>query len=61
MKNKKILTIIIILSILALLVSAAMKKTSLFFNGDESGDNVSLKNSFQLPLSVCTDGIRTQH
>ena len=59
MKNRKILTIIIVLSILALLVSAAMKKTSLFFNGDESQTEVSdvLKDSFQFPFSIRANSI----
>lgn len=35
MKNKKLLVVILVLAVLAVLVSAAMKKTSLFFNGDK--------------------------
>ena len=38
MKNKKILVVILVLAVLAVLVSAAMKKTSLFFNGDNKDE-----------------------
>lgn len=38
MKNKKILAVILVLAVLAVLVSAAMKKTSLFFNGDHKDE-----------------------
>jgi len=36
MKHKKILIIILVLALVAVLVSAAMKKTSLFFYGDKT-------------------------
>ena len=55
MKNKKILTVIIVLAVLAVLVSAAMKKTSLFFNGDHKDKvNISVHStvfSDQFPSS----------
>ncbi len=63
MNNKKILIIILILAVVAVLVSAAMKKTTIFFNGDktELRYEEKLKNTFQFPFSVRTNGITTEH
>lgn len=55
MKNKKILVVILVLAVLAVLVSAAMKKTSLFFNGDNKHEvqkgYYSILRSSHLPSS----------
>ena len=63
MKHKKILIIILVLAVIAVLVSAAMKKTSLFFNGDKTELKIEIESHYtlQFPFSVNTNSIRTQH